>query len=180
MCCGVVGFFMLTYFPSYCLGNQILFCFEETVLSHFNQFSRCSEENNQRTSWMCHSNRVSMREAETHSHNARLIGPCGSHSHKWSGTGSQAYEAARREKTGYRVRPLHNYNLFIHQPHLSFTSMTEEPKKSVENCFMIKFPQKTLTKLTLIHMIERRGQIQHYSSHLRTLRLLFNTYGNRE
>ena len=46
--------------------------------------------------------------------------------------------------------------------------MTEEPEKSMENGIMIKFPQKTMTKLTLIHMIERSkgGQIQHYSSDL--------------
>lgn len=61
LCYCVMGFLMLTHFPSYFLGNQMLFCFEETVLSDFNQFSRSSEENNQPTIWMCHINRVSMR-----------------------------------------------------------------------------------------------------------------------
>jgi len=36
----------------------------------------------------------------------------------------------------------HNHGLFFHQPHLSFSSMTENPKKSVEKKnFMIKIPQ---------------------------------------
>lgn len=151
---------MLTHFPNYCIGNQMLFCFEETVLSHSNQFSifRGKQATNQLNVTLT----VNVREAETYSHNERLIGPCSSHSHKRSGTGSQACKAII-EKTGYRVRLLHNQDLFIHQPDLSFSNITKE---SMENGVTIKFPQKTMTKLILTYMIERRRQIQRYSSDL--------------
>lgn len=73
-----------------------------------------------------------------------------------------------KTKTSYRARPLHNCDLFLHQTHSSFTSMTENLKKSMINNVMIKNPQETMTKLTLINMIQRsKGRwIQSYSSDL--------------
>lgn len=44
----------------------------------------------------------------------------------------------KEKKTGHKVKPFHNCNLFVHQPHhLSFTSMAEKPGKSMHTGILI-------------------------------------------